>query len=138
MTGAPATLRDVSADLLTGGIGVRFRATGHSMAPTIRNGEMVEVAPRTARELRPGDVALYEGDRGLIAHRVVAIDGDTVRLRGDAARSEDTPVESKRVLGRVVSVQRGGRWTKVTGPRVWLSLKLRRPPGGFRSALAIS
>ena len=43
------------------------------MHPTIRDGEVVTVAPRSVDHVAPGDVILYRCDRGPTAHRVVAV-----------------------------------------------------------------
>lgn len=47
--------RDMSADLLRRGYGVRFRATGYSMQPTIEDGEVITVAPVAPAAVTHGD-----------------------------------------------------------------------------------
>lgn len=113
---------EVSTDLLREGYGVRFRPGGHSMHPTIRDGEPVTVEPIEARRVRPGDIILYEAARGLIAHRVVQIErreatGDLFHLRGDGAATGDAPIMAGQILGRVVVVERKGRTIALTGRR---------------------
>jgi signal peptidase I len=112
----------LSTDLLQSGYGVRFRPGGFSMYPTIRDGEAVTVEPIRAHEVRRGDILLYRRERRVIAHRVVgiALGANAKRvftLRGDSLSSCDAPVKQEQVLGRVVSVERKGRWIKLGGRR---------------------
>ena len=65
---------EVSADLLSRGYSVRFRPGGHSMSPTIRDGEAVTVEPIEAERVRVRDIILYRAARSVIAHRVVRIE----------------------------------------------------------------
>lgn len=129
----PDNFAEVTANLLRQGHSVRFRATGQSMHPTIRDGEEITVEPVAPREVKRGDILLYRGAKGVIAHRVVDIETDSRRqsaisqpsavssqssslsphylfiLRGDASSSCDQPVAPAQVLGRVISVSRNGR-----------------------------
>jgi signal peptidase I len=109
-----AAFVDVVSDLLRRGHSVRFRASGGSMHPTIREGEAITVARARPAEIRRGEVILYRLGRGVIAHRVARIaqrpDGTLVFIpRGDASQSGDQPVEELAILGRVVTVERNGR-----------------------------
>jgi signal peptidase len=113
---------DVSADLLSQGYGVRFRPGGHSMRPTIRDGEAVTVEPVEPGKVKKGDIILCRTTRGLIAHRVVRIERreDEARvfhLRGDASNSCDAPVSAEQILGRVVSVERNKRTVSLVNLR---------------------
>jgi hypothetical protein len=100
--------------LLAEGLRVRFRASGRSMLPTVRDGECVIVAPVRAAGVAPGDVLLCRTWRGEIAHRVtrIARAADGARrfeLRGDASLESDPLVTDAQVRGRVESVERDGR-----------------------------
>ena len=100
------------SDVLHDGYAVRFRAEGWSMYPIIRDGDMVEVAPVRAAELRRGDVLLCRIGDGAIAHRLVGYsrrDGDSALvLRGDSAFAKDAPVPFTSVIGRLTQVRRDG------------------------------
>ena len=109
---------ELRTDLLQSGLPVRFRAPGSSMHPTIRDGEVVTVIPMLARQIRRGDVLLYQAERGLTAHRVIRrFPGPEIafRVRGDAPGSEDEHVVTTQVLGKVESVERAGHETQVDG-----------------------
>ena len=107
----PPRFSDVCVALLRGGTPVRFAATGSSMSPAIRDGDWITVEPVPAEAVAVGDVVLYSGARGLIAHRVLEAHraGDLVFLaRGDARGSTGERVSAAQLLGRVASVERPG------------------------------
>jgi signal peptidase I len=116
-----AILVDLCSDLLSHGTPVRFVAPGHSMTPTIRDGDVIEVEPASGAEMKPDDIVLYRGPRGSIAHRIVAIErtGGRVRIipRGDASNTLDEPVGPDAVLGRVIAVVREGSRVSLVGRR---------------------
>ena len=121
---------EVSTDLLSQGYSVRFRPGGHSMHPTIRDGEAVTVEPVEPGQVKRGDIILYRTASGVIAHRVVRIEGSSDNrsfiTRGDSSTSCDAPLSAERILGLVVSVERNGRRISLVGRRAKiLALKAR-------------
>lgn len=104
MSGVDAA--EVIADLLQRGHAVEFRVRGDSMHPAIRDHDLVHVAP--SPNVQVNDVVLTLAERGLTAHRVIAVDGDSIVTRGDNSRERDRAVPRDRVLGRVVWVERNG------------------------------
>lgn len=111
---------DAAADLLASGCRLRFRATGRSMQPAISDGEMITVEPVSVADVRRGDIVLYRTQKCVIAHRVQKIERDSERvavllLRGDTCEHFDGPVLPSQVLGRVVTVDRGGRQIDLIG-----------------------
>jgi phage repressor protein C with HTH and peptisase S24 domain len=97
---------EVIVDLLQRGHAVEFRVRGDSMHPTIREHDLVHVAP--SQDVRLGDVVLTLADRGLTAHRVIAVDGDSIVTRGDNTPGADSALPRVRVLGKVLWVERNG------------------------------
>src|SRR5688500_3235808 len=100
-------LLDVSDRLLTAGCRVRFRASGLSMHPSIRDGEMLDVERVEFTSIQLGDVLLYRHMQRPIAHRVVQIyqEGGAISgflLRGDGKAACDAPIGPHQVLGRVI------------------------------------
>ncbi len=112
-TGSSEMFLDITTELLRCGKSVRFRAPGRSMHPTIKDGETITVEPVKPSGIKRGDIVLYRFEKGVIAHRVVRIeknDGAPLFiLRGDALGAQDEAAAVQQVLGKVVSVQRGGR-----------------------------
>src|SRR2546426_2174706 len=64
---------EITGELLRCGNRVRFRAVGASMQPTIEDGELITVAPVEPAAVKRGDILLYRGERGLIAHRLESL-----------------------------------------------------------------
>src|SRR5262249_37224939 len=67
-------------------------------------------------------------DRGVIAHRVVAINSPQssslitcLITRGDASNCGDELVEADQILGKVVAVERHGRGIKLEGKKAQMS-----------------
>lgn len=102
----------VIVDLLGRGHAVRFRAGGDSMHPIIRAEDYLHVEPAKL-PIRRGDVVLTLANRGLTAHRVIGIEGETLVTRGDNAPADDAPVERARVLGVVTHAERDGHKRRV-------------------------
>jgi hypothetical protein len=50
---------ELTTDLLRQGCAVRFTATGGSMTPTVRDGDLVRCDPVDPTRVRPGDILLY-------------------------------------------------------------------------------
>ncbi len=119
---ASKLLLDLTAELLSRGTTVRFRPSGRSMYPSIREGELITVEPVQPSDVKLGDIVLYRSQRGLVAHRVVgssptqsSVLSPHYFLRGDASLSCDKPIEVQQILGRVVSVEREGRAINLAG-----------------------
>jgi signal peptidase I len=102
---------EVSCELLAQGYGVRFRASGASMQPSICDGDLITIAPATATSATAGTVILYRRLGRLLAHRVVSAGFDTsgrrrVLVRGDASTVCDAPVSPAQIVGELVDVNR--------------------------------
>lgn len=117
---------DLATDILGQGSYLRFRAHGNSMAPFIRNGDIILVEPKKASELRIGDIVFYRRAGGRhVAHRLIGKGGNDGSLvlttRGDNLRHLDGSVFPEQVLGRVVRIEGQGRYLRVGG-KVGLTL----------------
>ena len=117
----PTRFIQLLEELLRDGQSVRFRAPGWSMHPTIRDCEVITVAPLGASLVREGDVVLYRTGGAAIAHRVTRVRSAAGRseglvLRGDAAHCCDRPIGVAQVLGRVLAVERDGRTVRLDRP----------------------
>ncbi len=137
---ASQLLSDLTAELLSRGTRVRFRPSGRSMYPSIREGELITVEPVVPSDVKRGDIILYRSARGLIAHRVVgssptqsSVLSPHYFLRGDASLSCDKPVAAQQILGRVVGVERNGRSIALAsrGAKMWH--KVRRLASGLKA-----
>jgi signal peptidase I len=99
----------VRACMATGGA-LAITATGSSMAPFIRAGDVVTLHALT-RPPRMGDVvaASFPDGAQLVIHRVVGRGARGLRVKGDATSFEDGWFEQDQVLARVAKVERLGR-----------------------------
>jgi hypothetical protein len=84
------------------------------MYPTIRENEAITVEPVEPRHVKVGDIVLFRSGESVVAHRIMRIEGgkgETLRfiLREDTLGTLDQPVAAEQILGKVVSVERGGR-----------------------------
>ena len=139
MANASKILLDLTTELLSQGTTVRFRPSGRSMYPSIREGELITVEPVVASDVTLGDIVLYRSQRGLIAHRVVgtsptqsSVLSPHYFLRGDASLSRDETVTPEQILGRVVGVERDGRSVALASRGAKLWHKARRLASGLK------
>jgi SynChlorMet cassette protein ScmC len=91
---------------------------GPSMNPTLREPEIVEIAPYDGRPLRVGDVAFFlppEADRPVV-HRIIRVTPAGISTRGDNNTHEDALLlQPKSIKGRVVAAWRGQKRRKIAG-----------------------
>ena len=86
-------------------------ATG-SMANTINIGDIVVV--KVNETFKENDIIVYKEENSFITHRVIKIDGQDLITRGDANNSEDKPIKSDQILGKVIYIiPKIGIWRKV-------------------------
>jgi signal peptidase I len=96
--------------VLDKGVPFRFRATGFSMSPFIRDGDVLTVSPLSGRP-RLGDVvAFVKQEPGALAiHRVVGTGAGVCLIRGDNSSRDDGYVPEANILGRITKVKRNGK-----------------------------
>jgi hypothetical protein len=96
---------------------VRMGVLGLSMFPCLLPGDIVTVERRAIEDFRAGDIAKYLRDGRLMVHRVIELREGKLITRGDAAIENDAPVRAEEIVGKVVSVARGGkRFEPTTAP----------------------
>lgn len=91
---------------------------GESMRPLFQPGDRICFEPCRIEDLRRGDVIIFKapGQEERVVHRVVATDTARIRTRGDANLSRDAwEIRQDDIVGRVVSLERGGRVRPVAG-----------------------
>lgn len=113
---------------------MRIPLDGDSMRPLIRRGmDMVTFVPLD-RQLKRGDVALFEAPPGrYVAHRVYRLGENRVQTLGDHCWNPDPWMPVSAVLGLAIQVERGKRKILLDSPfmrafgRIWMALlPLRR------------
>lgn len=115
------------------GRSVAITATGTSMLPFIRPGDIVTIAPQAG--YRRGDIvlALVEGRHDVVLHAVIGHDGNTYTLMGTANLKLTEETIGSDIAGAVVAIERDGRAISTLTPKwrramsLWLRLRpLRR------------
>ncbi len=94
--------------------------TGHSMWPTFRPGDALDVSQAAAR-LRPGDVAVFRvaglpESRSVFVHRIMAVTKTGLVTQGDNnGRPDPWHVAPDHVVGIVTRCRRGNSSRRVAG-----------------------
>lgn len=92
---------------------VKIVASGYSMFPFMRNGDIQTIGPVPIEEIQIGDVAVFERNNDWISHRVIEIrktnNETTLILRGDTIIQLDPLVTKANYIGKTVSFERSGK-----------------------------
>lgn len=118
------------------GYSLRFQAKGSSMAPLIRDGDILTLAPKGGKPPRPGDIVAFvnPSDGKLAVHRIIAFRGGKATIKGDNVPVPDGIFPEGSILGFVRRVERDGRVVRPGfGPagRLIASLSALRAWGGL-------
>jgi signal peptidase I len=103
------------------GASFRFQAKGHSMAPAIRDNDVITVSPLGNLMPRRGDVLAFrlpEQPRMLV-HRVLHTKERKYYFKGDNCPEADGWIPAENVLGLITKVERRGRarfWPNRSAP----------------------
>ena len=99
----------LSTELIENSGGLRVRAHGSSMLPTIRSGDILTVEKVDSNRLRIGDVVLIQNaSSSVLAHRIIKRDGDRWTTCGDALNMHDAPFSADQLIGIVRSFEHDG------------------------------
>jgi signal peptidase I len=92
------------------GADFRFRATGASMSPTIRDGDIITLSPPKGLKPVSGDILAFRHPTTgkLIVHRVIKLSSDTFLGKGDNSLDPDGLIPMSNILGVVTRVERNG------------------------------
>ena len=89
----------------------RFRASGSSMSPFIKNGDIITLSPLENRSIKTGDIlaVIIPLDSRLIVHRVVSRKKDLVLLKADNCKKNDGWIPMSHIIGLVTRTEREGQ-----------------------------
>lgn len=91
-----------------GGLSLRLNVRGFSMAPFIKDRDMVTIKKFGGRAHIWGTPAVYIHRCGkLVVHRVVGMRGKYYMLKADNSLAPDGYIPQEDLLGRVVRIERG-------------------------------
>jgi signal peptidase I len=90
-------------EAISKGHSVKTVASGYSMYPFLRAGDILTVDPVPMNQIKRGDIVVFEMEEKWIAHRVVKIrnsaKGLEFLLRGDTCMAFDPIVDTENYLG---------------------------------------
>lgn len=92
--------------------------TGPSMNPTLKAGDSLNVMPYVSRRIQIGDVIVFHEPEGkdIIVHRVVELDSQGVRTKGDNNNNIDPwALLPNDIIGRVVLAKRKSKTVAIPG-----------------------
>lgn len=123
---------DLAAQVLHEWGKLSVQVLGASMLPAIWPGDILSVDRAEAAELEPGELVVYAWDGIPVVHRVVENEAAGLITRGDSVDWNDPPVSPSQVMGRVVSIRRGGAEfapkRMASRPQELLGFLVRRSP----------
>jgi len=108
---------ELAAEMLRAGGGVRLRALGNSMLPSIWPGDVLCIERKAGEEMVAGDIVLVARGGRFFIHRLIEKRDSGWITRGDALPQNDEAVAEASVLGKVALVQRKGA-VLVPGSRI--------------------
>lgn len=116
-------LAPIIRETLSHGGSMQFRATGGSMRPFLRHGDVVELLPPSP-EYRVGDILLFRAEDNFYAlHRLRRIRRGKLCLLGDAAIYGEEDIDPSDVLARVSRIRCNGGW-RILDEGLWRQLGL--------------
>lgn len=75
--------------------------SGHSMEPTIRDGDAIIILPVGIDEIEEGDIISFEVDGLIVTHRVIGFENKGVRTKGDNLQEIDSfIIEPSQIIGK--------------------------------------
>jgi len=105
-------LEKLMRGVLDKGASFRFQGKGFSMSPFIKDGDVITIAPVQGVNPRFGDVVVFTHPHAgmLIIHRIIGKRAGEYRTKGDNAPEGDGMISRAAILGRVIKVERNGRY----------------------------
>ena len=105
-----AALEELMGAVLDKNAPFRFRANGCSMAPIIKDGDLLTVYPFRGKPPGLGDVLAFSHPVSgkLTVHRVVAQKKPLYRIKGDGADITDGLVSQSNLIGIIRKIERNG------------------------------
>jgi signal peptidase len=97
-------------EIISQGRSVQIVASGYSMYPFLRKGDLLTVEPVPMETIKLGDIVVFESEEKWIAHRVIRIrngaGGLEFLLRGDTCTAFDPVVNVRNYIGYISSYER--------------------------------
>lgn len=97
-------------EILNRGLSLRIRATGKSMSPFLKGGEILTIKKAPDSSFHIGDLIFFKTRYGsLLLHRIIRKqynDMVILQTKGDAVPGADEPVSEDAILGKVCIIEK--------------------------------
>jgi signal peptidase I len=105
-------LEKLMRGVLSKGACFRFQGKGFSMSPFIKDGDVLTITPVREGTPRFGDVVVFTHPNTgkLIIHRIIGKKAGSYLTKGDNAPEGDGLISRTAILGRVIKVERNGKY----------------------------
>ncbi len=89
----------------------RFKASGNSMNPAIRNDDIITITPVRNSPLGYGEIVAFRhpGSGSLIIHRITSIKSKKYSIKGDNSDIADRNIPGENIIGVIIKVERNGK-----------------------------
>ncbi|HXX54055.1 MAG TPA: signal peptidase I [Thermodesulfovibrionales bacterium] len=107
----PADAIDLFQDIINSGLSLRVKATGGSMIPFLKSGEILTIRKASPASLKKGDLLFFRSSNGhCLLHRIIMIKQTQksflIQTKGDGLIEPDEPVPDTRIVGKVHRIER--------------------------------
>lgn len=101
---------DLLAELLRRGRSVRFRVSGSSMWPILRDGDIATLQRYEHHPFEAGAIVAYRSPRhqGIVIHRVIGVSASGYLIKGDNRIDTDGFIARENILGYIQQIERNG------------------------------
>jgi len=104
------SLGELLQAVLERGASFRLKASGYSMSPFIKDGDMITLSSTNPSVLHRGQVVafVHPETKKFFVHRIIDIKDDFFITKGDKCMQVDGPISGQHILGVVTAVERRG------------------------------
>lgn len=108
-------LIELMSAVFTKGCNFRFQASGTSMSPFIKDGDVLTLSPIDQKSIFFGDVLalIRPANNKLIIHRVVGINNCEYLIKADNQKEPDGWVSFKHLYGKVSKIERNNNEIRI-------------------------
>ncbi len=101
---------EILSSVIERGVPFRFQASGMSMSPFVRSGDVLTISPVDG-SLKLGEVVAFRhpAGGGFAVHRVIKMGSHGLLIQGDNCAEPDGWMAPDAILGRVTRIERAGR-----------------------------
>jgi hypothetical protein len=102
---------ELMESVLKNGTSFRFQASGFSMSPLIKNGDVITLSNPSEKRVSLGDVVAFINDQcgKLTVHRIVGFNMNHILIKADNSAQPDGWMGREGILGSVTHIERFNR-----------------------------